>query len=37
LRVSADHFAAQTGWRATRTKFDVGWLDQAAQLHVLDR
>lgn len=37
LRVSADHFAAQTGWRATRPTFDVGWLDAAAQLHVLDR
>ncbi len=37
LRVSSDHFAAQTGWRATRPKFDVGWLDEAAQLHVLDR
>jgi len=37
LRVSADHFAAQTGWRASRPKFDMGWLDEAAQLHVLDR
>jgi hypothetical protein len=32
LRVSADHFAAQTGWRATRPKFDAGWLT-AAELH----
>ena len=30
LRVSSDHFAAQTGWRATRPKFDAGWLDAAA-------
>ena len=37
LRVSSDHFAAQTGWRATRPKFDAGWLDEAARLHVLDR
>jgi nucleoside-diphosphate-sugar epimerase len=32
LRVSADHFAAQTGWCATRPKFDAGWI-AAAQLH----
>jgi nucleoside-diphosphate-sugar epimerase len=37
LRVSADHFAAQTGWRASRPKFDVGWLDAAAELHDLTR
>jgi nucleoside-diphosphate-sugar epimerase len=37
LRVSADHFAAQTGWRASRPKFDVGWLDAAARLHGLTR
>lgn len=37
LRVSADHFAAQTGWWASRPKFDVGWLDAAAQLHDLNR
>ncbi len=37
LRVSADHFAAQTGWRATRPSFDVGWLDAATQLHDLHR
>jgi nucleoside-diphosphate-sugar epimerase len=30
LRVSADHFAAQTGWRATRPKFDAAWLEAAA-------
>jgi nucleoside-diphosphate-sugar epimerase len=29
LRVSSDHFAAQTGWRAVRPKFDAGWLDAA--------
>jgi len=37
LRVSADHFAAQTGWRATRPEFDAGWLDAAEQLHTLNR
>ncbi|MET0999347.1 MAG: NAD(P)-dependent oxidoreductase [Marmoricola sp.] len=37
LRVSADHFAAQTGWRANRPKFDAGWLDAAVQLHDLNR
>ena len=37
LRVSADHFAAQTGWRAIRPKFDAGWLDVAAELHDLNR
>jgi len=37
LRVSADHFAAQTGWRATRPEFEPGWLDAAAQLHALNR
>ena len=37
LRVSADHFAAQTGWRARRPKFDAGWLDAAAELHDLPR
>ena len=29
LRVSSDHFAAQTGWRPLRPKFDAGWLDAA--------
>jgi nucleoside-diphosphate-sugar epimerase len=29
LRVSSDHFAAQTGWRATRPKFESSWLDAA--------
>jgi len=29
LRVSSDHFAAQTGWRATRPKFEAGWLQTA--------
>lgn len=37
LRVSAGHFAAQTGWRASRPKFDVAWLDAASQLHDLPR
>ena len=37
LRVSADHFAAQTGWRASRPRFDAGWLDVAAELHDLNR
>jgi nucleoside-diphosphate-sugar epimerase len=37
LRVSSDHFAAQTGWRALRPKFDASWLDAAVQLHELDR
>lgn len=27
LRVSSDHFAAQTGWRPLRPKFDVTWFD----------
>jgi len=29
LRVSSDHFAAQTGWGATRPKFESSWLDAA--------
>jgi nucleoside-diphosphate-sugar epimerase len=29
LRVSSDHFAAQTGWSARRAKFDASWLDAA--------
>ena len=29
LRVSSDHFAAQTGWRATRPKYDASWMDAA--------
>ncbi len=37
LRVSADHFSAQTGWRALRPKFEAGWLDAAGQLHPLNR
>ena len=37
LRVSADHFAAQTGWRASKPKFEAGWLDAALQLHDLNR
>jgi nucleoside-diphosphate-sugar epimerase len=31
LRVCSDHFAAQTGWRAVRPKFDAGWLDVARE------
>ncbi len=27
LRVSSDHFAAQTGWRAIRPKFETEWFD----------
>ena len=37
LRVSADHFSAQTGWQPVRPKFDVGWFDAAAELHDLNR
>lgn len=33
LRVSADHFATQTGWRPTRPGFDAAWLDAARTLH----
>ncbi len=29
LRVCSDHFAAQTGWRPTRQRFDAGWFDVA--------
>ena len=32
LRVCSDHFAAQTGWRAIRPKFDAGWLDVTREL-----
>ena len=31
LRVSSDHFAAQTGWRPVRPKFDAGWFDVARE------
>ncbi len=31
LRVCSDHFAAQTGWRALRPKFETGWLDAALE------
>lgn len=37
LRVSSDHFSAQTGWRPIRPKFDVGWFDAASKLHDLNR
>jgi nucleoside-diphosphate-sugar epimerase len=29
LRVSSDHFSAQTGWRPTRPTFDPAWFDAA--------
>lgn len=31
LRVCSDHFAAQTGWRPVRPKFDAEWLDAARE------
>ena len=31
LRVCSDHFAAQTGWRPVRPRFDAGWLDAARE------
>lgn len=37
LRVSSDHFSAQTGWRATRPRFDARWLDAAAYPAALGR
>jgi nucleoside-diphosphate-sugar epimerase len=37
LRVSADHFQAQTGWCAVRPKFEAAWLDAALELHDLSR
>jgi nucleoside-diphosphate-sugar epimerase len=36
LRVSSDHFAAQTGWRPVRPRFDAGWFG-AAELHDVRR
>ena len=30
LRVSSDHFSAQTGWRPSRATFDPAWFDAAA-------
>ena len=36
LRISSDHFASQTGWRATRPKFDVGWLEAARSRELHD-
>jgi nucleoside-diphosphate-sugar epimerase len=30
LRVSSDHFSAQTGWRALRPTFDPAWFEAAA-------
>jgi hypothetical protein len=29
LRVSSEHFCAQTGWRPTRTSLDQAWFDVA--------
>lgn len=29
LRVSSDHFSAQTGWRPSRPTFDAAWFDAA--------
>jgi nucleoside-diphosphate-sugar epimerase len=29
LRISSDHFAAQTGWQPSRPAFDASWLDAA--------
>ena len=42
LRVCSDHFAAQTGWRPQRPKFEASWLDAARrepadELHGLSR
>jgi len=37
LRVSADHFASQTGWRAVRPKFEAAWFEAALELHDLNR
>lgn len=37
LRVSADHFSAQTGWSPLRPKFDAGWFEVASSLHDLNR
>ncbi len=31
LRVSSDHFAAQTGWCASRGTFDASWLEAAVR------
>lgn len=31
LRVSSDHFAAQTGWQPTRPAFDPAWFDAALE------
>ncbi len=30
LRVSSDHFSAQTGWRPSRPTFDPAWFEAAA-------
>ena len=37
LRVSSDHFAAQTGWRPLRPRFDSGWFDADTALHPAGR
>ena len=31
LRISSDHFSAQTGWQATRPAFDPSWFDAALE------
>ncbi len=33
LRVSSDHFAAQTGWMPTRSTYDPAWFDAALRVH----
>ncbi|MCW2755561.1 MAG: NAD(P)-dependent oxidoreductase [Marmoricola sp.] len=32
LRVSSDHFAAQTGWLPTHSTFDAAWFDRALRV-----
>ena len=34
LRVSSEHFTAQTGWRPSRPEFEPGWLASADVLGV---
>jgi nucleoside-diphosphate-sugar epimerase len=36
VRVSSDHFAAQTGWCASRATFDATWLDAAVARCLID-
>jgi len=35
LRVSSDHFTAQSGWRPLRARFDVSWFTQHSPSEVL--